>query len=292
MPNYFDELLESIGDETDRKALATLGQKHAALREGVMRQSDYSRKQDELKSKVKLAEDWEVWKRDNWNDEHKLTVGEIAREATIADLQTKLAAAGNGEGQMTFAEIEAFTTKMLNDRKVVTADQLEPVSKTLKDDVQKQIDGYAGAVSTMFSKTIPLAMQHSRDYNGEILNIDEMFEKAAKAGINDVTQAYDLYTADKRSAKQAADLEKLKKDSFEEGRKAALTETTMGQNGRMPIDNEGPGMGHLERQMFQGQKSDADKAAQVIPDEVPLEGSARFLAQHYRREKAEQQLAR
>jgi hypothetical protein len=66
--NPFDDLLASIGDETDRQALGEMAERYPNLKESVMLRSDYSRVMDENRDKVKLADAWDAWRQSNWVD--------------------------------------------------------------------------------------------------------------------------------------------------------------------------------------------------------------------------------
>lgn len=278
--NAFDELLESIADG-DRKALADIGQKYPQLRESVLRQSDYTKKMNDLKPIEAYAQKWEEWADKNWSSEHNVTKAEHARNQKIAELEAQLAKNGNEGDQVTFDQLNEAVKKQMAEAGIVTkgdiASHVDPIHKTIKTETEGQMN----LITRLFTQTVPLVMQHKDEF-GEVLDIDDMFSTAQKAGINDVKMAYSHYTAEKRAAKDKAAVEAAKSEAYQKGKLEGQQERVMGED-RMPVDMSGPSMGHLERQLFQ-QKTEEERAQQVVPDTVPLgNGVGRFVAQAYRK---------
>lgn len=286
--NAFDSLLETIGDETDRKALATLGQKYPEVRDGRLRQDDYSRKMDGIRAQEAYVKSWDDWQAKYWLPEKEMTRAEWEKEQEIVTLKQALAKAGTEGDQVNFDQLHAI----LAEKKVVTADQIAGHMKPLSDQLDTKAETYGKTLGLLVSKTMPLMFRHQTQY-GEILDIDKMFSAANGAGVTDIDRAYEMYTAPQREAKAKADLEKIQKESYDRGKSEALRDRVLNGSGeaQMPVDMGGPSMGHFERTMFQ-QQSQEEKAANVVPDEIPLgQGVSRFVAQAYRKQAAERQVA-
>lgn len=147
MANAFDALLEDIADESDRKVLQNLGEKYREVKEGYLRQADYSKKSSDLQADKKafeseksnlegkitrlesLTADWNAWRADHWvdlGDGSGKTKEQIEVEEELdrsrEELETLKAAQ---EAGMTFEEVGDFIKKDMEKRGVITKGDLD-----------------------------------------------------------------------------------------------------------------------------------------------------------------------
>lgn len=183
---------------------------------------------------------------------------------------------------MDFNQIDEYLSK----KGLVGKHDVEQLVEAKLPEVTKLVDGRYEALSNVVTKTIPLALKHLKEFD-EILDVDAMYANAVQRGITSTDEAYNAYTAEKRAQRDRAAHEKEVEAAFERGKQTATQQLTMGEGGRMPVDLNGPEMGHLQNAMTQvgGQEK-----ANVVPEEVSLgQGVGRFVAQHYRHSEAKGQ---
>lgn len=285
--NAFGVLLGAITDEGDRKTFEALSGKYPALR-AVVKEDDFTRLSEQAAHDRGTLDKWEKWRVDNWNDEHKMTTKEYARMQEVAAVRAELEAAkasGSGEA-MNFTELDEY----LKTKGVVTKSDLETELKPVKDGAAESVDKYAQAYGAIITKAIPLAVDHQRLY-GKSLDLEDMFAKASKEGISNIEKAYEFYTSEDRQKKQEAEFAAKIEAARAEERQKVLQESALGEGGRIPVDSGNPELGHFQTRLQQ-QKSAAEKADQVVPDEVPLgQGIGRFVAQQYRKDQVAAQTA-
>jgi len=271
--NAFDDLLESVvSDDGDRKALSELATMYPEIRNGYLRQSDYSRAQDELRrereaaqSKLDFAERMERWYGDNWVQDaygpgRGATKRELELKAQFEQTQERLrdieANGGTGE-TVTFDELKTHMDTVLAERGLLGKAEFEQAAAGFQDDVNKTMLGYAHIATRLPT----LAVKHLREFD-EDLDGDGLVDYAAKGGHRDLTKAYDDYVAERRQTRTAEKHEKALADARIEGRKEALREQGMNPSA-MPDDNSSPQMGPLQKKLLGLNKSGADDLPDV-----------------------------
>lgn len=275
----FEDILGLISDESDRKALESIATKYPKIQEGYMRQEDYSSKLAQMEELKGYADQWDTWRQNNWNPELNMTHQQHQALLRAQELEEKLKQSGD---PMDFNQIDEYLSK----KGLVGKHDVEQLVEAKLPEVTKLVDGRYEALSNVVTKTIPLALKHLKEFD-EILDVDAMYANAVQRGITSTDEAYNAYTAEKRAQRDRAAHEKEVEAAFERGKQTATQQLTMGEGGRMPVDLNGPEMGHLQNAMTQvgGQEK-----ANVVPEEVSLgQGVGRFVAQHYRHSEAKGQ---
>lgn len=310
MANAFEELLEAISDTSDREALANLGSKYKELKDGVLRQSDYSRKMneysaekkkfDERKSEIdaELAKlnEWRSWRTDNWDDGLGMTKAEIAKQERIEELNAELEVLKSAQGtDMTFEEVESYIEKHMGKKQVLTREQWDKElkgslvdRKFYEEDVARRTTGMANGLEYLYESTYPLGFSHIKEFD-EPLDVAELMKFANENKIAKIPEAYKMWVAPKREElrekRHKEELTKVAEDSAKAEREKLAKERSMGQNGRIPVDQGPPIMGHVEARMKGVKEGEGDE----MPENVELNGSGRvasFVVQQYYKDKA------
>lgn len=301
MKNAFEDLLESIPDEEDRKALATLGGKYKEVKDGVLRQSDYSRKMNDLSEEKKGVQadleqlsNWRAWRRDNWDDTTDTTKEERAAQERISELNQELDLLKSAqESGMNFEEVQAYVDKQMEKRGTVTKDYLEKefrgklVDKEFyQKDVDQKLNAYTANMGYIYEETTPMMFQHYKEFD-EVLKPAEVLKYANEHGIKDLNKAYEAMVSPRRGEISKKVQEEAITKAREEGRLEALKNQAMGPNGRLPTDSGVPTMGHLEQKIRGAKLADGDHKDE-IPEEIKLgSGVGATVAAKYRQDVSE-----
>lgn len=245
--NGFDALLEKLGDANDTSALQALASKYPVLKESVLMQSDYSRKMDEVRDKLKEAEvnaqalkGWESWRDENYDDQAKATKAEIALRAQAQELQEKLNAIEGNE--MTAEQMQAHLDSLLANKGYMPKAEIEKVLA----DKSKQFEDQLYSVTSLASALVPLGIKHFQEF-GEALDTEKMFKIGNEQKLTDPNAAYNAMVADARAERMKQQHEKAVQDAREEGRKEAVQNLNLGENGRFPSDTGEPVMSITQR---------------------------------------------
>lgn len=294
----FDEIITQFGDDADKEAFIGLAEKYPQIKEYGLRQSDYSRYMNESKIKIDLADEWNTWKSDHWDDEAKMTkqqkaaVDEAARlKQENEGLESRIAAMGSGGDDMTFEQLEQFGKDLISKNGIVT--------KVDIDAKQKELEGFVKGFDGVMAKTALtvsfLNQKHDREF-GEPFDPDEFVKEAAEKGANNLKEFYEnQFVAGKRqervTAQHVAEIERIKAESAVELAKAkeqadaiAARIQGMGSGGMNPSDDgSGSVMGAFQKQYLKLDQVQTD--ASKVPD-VPLGdgGVAAFAAAKYRQD--------
>ncbi len=272
--NAFDNVLESLSEDT-RKAVTELAEKEPKLKDMMLAQSDYSRRMDEVKSKVDMADQWKAWRDNNWVEDKKMTKAELVKQERLEALERDLEAArtaalGTGE-DMTFDQLTQWSTKFLQDNKIVTGDALEQRLNAKAKDLEAYVKGGQEALGNAAIEVPYLIAKHQQEF-GEILDPKPLIASAVEKGQFDLREFYEKnWVIERRTKamqdKHTAEMAKLEgervkaveaRDAAEEARKAALLGAT-GQGS--PADMGGPSMGPLQKQFVGEQKAPDGSAA-------------------------------
>lgn len=261
--NAFEELLESIPDEGDRKALEEIGGKYQVVRDGHLRQSDYSRKMDELAAKTKElqakldeATRWNEWAGENYvYDAYGEGKGATKREleqvklaeqyrAQMEELQQRISEGG----EVNFDDVK----KHIDGMGFVKGEEFQTQAKQF----QEQVYGTVGNAISAVTALPALTLRHFKEF-GEVLDEDTLFKHANEKGLP-LKSAYDDFVHQRRDeARQKEIDERIAKAAAEaeaKGRAEALKERGMSP-GSMPVDSGESQVGPLG-QLIQGAKQE------------------------------------
>lgn len=276
--NAFEDVLASIIPiEEDRQVLAEVAAKHPALRESMLRQSDYSRKMDELKrereavqDRIAHAEQWDGWYRENWvNDALGDGVGATKRElehikklreaeSKLAEMQQRIEVGG----EVTFDELNKYLD-----------DKFQQTGVARKEDVEKLLSDRASGVEQFVKQNLEgfthlamrapvLTLKHFQEF-GEVMDPDALVKYALEHKKSDLDSAYDEYIRDQRQDRAAKQREEEIERVRKEEREKVLAERGMSPNS-MPDDNGPPEMGPMMKRIMSiqgaGDGSDASSA--------------------------------
>jgi len=275
MANVFDDLLAVIPDNEGREAFRSLGAKYPdlprELEKGYLRQSDYSRRQDELRAQVERSKQWDQWRDEYWvedayGDGHGALKRELEKDAKLADLQKKVLAGGTVD----FDEFNSFLTKAVDAQGIATTPKVEALlAEKLTEktaEVQAYLDNNIKGYAYTATKVPQLLLQHYKEY-GEVLNPDELLEGAAKAKNWDLDAYYREITAEKRTARETEKRQKELEDVRADERRKVLMERNASPQGASPVDTEAPQMGHFQERLT---RPAGEKGASQTSETAPL----------------------
>lgn len=245
--NGFDALLEKLGDANDTSVLQSLASKYPVLKESVLMQSDYSRKMDEVRDKLKEAEvnaqalkGWETWRDENYDDSAKATKAEIALRAQLQEQQEKLNAIEGNE--MTAEQMQAHLDSLLAGKGYMPKSDVEKVLAEKSKEFEDRLYG----VTSLVSALVPLSTKHFQEF-GEPLDTEQMFKIGNEKKLTDPASAYEAMVAPRRAERMTQQHEEALKLAKEEGRKEAVQNLNLGENGRFPSDTGEPVMSIVQR---------------------------------------------
>lgn len=266
--NSFDDILSNlVSDDADKEVLGNLANKYPDIKNGWLRQSDYSRKMDSLKETTKKVEEWEKWADDNWD----FDAGTTKAEQTLKrELVTK------GE-DMTFDQVKDYTEKTLSERGIVTKTDFDSVLGTKSKEVSDGLQGTAAFNAILTEK----AINHLYEFK-EPFKVREFLGKLNELGSDNLDLAYDKYVAPERETRRQKDHEKeIEKIRAEERSKteAEMNEKFIANRG-LPVDQTEDGLGHLQSKMLRVNEPDAAEKATLGDGTI-----ARIAAAQYRKDK-------
>ena len=293
--NSFDDVISAIKDETAKAALLKEAEGNPEIKGGWLRQADYSRKMNELDSRVKYASEWDTWKDGNWDPALGMTKGEARAFQTIRELETEnLTLKGKVESEMTFEDVQKEVDKLWADKSkgVMTEEaftqkfgnQYIPKGEYEKD-VNTRLGNVLAGVEQLYGKTFQQALKHMKEFD-EVIDPLSIVEYANKNGISDLEKAYGMMVDPRRKEKSDATYKAEIEAAEKRGEQKARQEVAMGPQGRMPTDSGAPEMGHLQQRLLKVRK---EGETPVIPDEVKMDGSGALghsVAALYRQEQA------
>lgn len=281
----FEVLLESLPDSDEfefkgsvRKAFAELAEKVPKLKESVLAQSDYSRRMDEVRDKVKLADTWDEWRRNNWDDDKHMTRSELEKQAEMDRLQTELetartAALATGE-EMNFDQLNQRLEQYSKEKNFLTPDELKKQFDGKTKEVEDYVKGYSAPIARAALDIPYLMAKHEKEF-GEILDPDILTKYAAEKGNFNLRDVYEKdWVVEKRTDAMKkhyeSELQKVKDGEAAkleavraEATAAARTQQIMGQPSGNPVDMGGNDMGPLQRRMLPESDVDRSKAPEV-----------------------------
>ena len=300
--NAFESLLETLPEDQEfefkgsvRQATAALAEKFPKLRESVLAQADYSRRMDEVRDKVNLADQWTKWRQDNWLENERKTKAEAARDTRISELERDLEAARQAAlatgDEMTFEQLNQALEKFQSDKGIVTKNDLDKWGT----DKEKSLTDYIKGNNQIFGRMavdVPYIMaRHSAEF-GEVLDPDPVIKAAAEKGNYNLRDFYERdFVVERREKartdKHAAELKKIQDEAdakvkaAQEEAERLKTQMTGATGTGNPVDMGTADMGPLQRQM-QMPAADNSGGDQKPPDAPLGEGSiAAFAARQF-----------
>jgi hypothetical protein len=252
--NSFDDILNSlVSDADDRESLETLSNKYPEIKNGWLRQSDYSRKLDSFRDTEKKVEAWNKWAEENWDAENNAPKMEIYWRNKAQELESRT------DTDMTFDEIKNFTEGFLTERGVMTKTDLESAINSKAQEIDKGFQGSAYFSAVIAEKTA----EHIHEF-GKPLKVREFISKLGEYGTNDLDSAYDRYVAEERKSREERQMEekieRIRNEEREKAKQEVLAQ--LPNSGGLPIDQGEPATGHFEARVRSvGQPDAAEKAS-------------------------------
>jgi hypothetical protein len=279
--NSFDDVLNSlVTDESDRGVLGDLANKYPGIKEGWLRQSDYSRKLDAFRDTEKKASEyeskfnevsqevtkWNQWAAENWDPDANVPKMERYWRERAEELEGQIGT------DMTFDDINKFITE----KGVVTKTNLDEVLNSKAEEINKNFQGSAYFAAVIAEKQ----GEHISEFN-KPLKVRDFVAKLSEYGTNDLDAAYEKYVfEDRKSLAEKAKEREIEQIRAEERKKAEEEFATRKFNNGLPVDQEEPGLGHLEAKMRMVGDPDALEKAVLGSGTV-----AQIAAQQYRKDK-------
>lgn len=288
----FESLLETLSEDV-RGPFSELVTKEPKLKSAVMAQGEFSRKMDELRDKTVLADRWQTWKEQNWDDDQRMTRAEITKTGRIQELETELettkeALSKTGD-DVTFDQLTVALDQRIKDRSLLTRPDVDSLIEKKSLEVQdfvKQSNGYVAEAALV----VPwLNQKHSQEFGGELFDPKVFMKEAHDKGRFDLADFYEKdFVVGKRQDKVKADYEarlktseeaqaKLVADAEERGRRTAMESAAMGEGGRTPVDSGGPDLGPLQKMLGRDDAANQEMSKYSLDDE----GLARAAAKEY-----------
>jgi hypothetical protein len=251
----FQDILQSIHEQTDRDTVASMAAKYPSLREYAELGERFRGLQTPLKSlgysepepAIEELGNWRSWKRDHFDEERKMTRAEIRAQELLLEAQERISELENSRStDVTPEEIRAVVATTLKEAGVVTGSELDRIFKSALDPkegefakyVNTNINGLASRFEDVYAKVTPKIHQHAKEFD-EILDPKTVFDHMQKTGQMDPIKAYDEMVGPRRAEaaekRHLAEVEKAKAEGLKEGRMQAVS-----QSGRaMPADGSG-----------------------------------------------------
>lgn len=286
MSNKFEELLASIvQDENDRKVVLEVGGKYPELRDGWLRQSDYSKNMDslkkeqtEFKEKVSYADSMSNWWKENWindayGDGKGATKRELEKDNLIAELQKQISVGG----EVTFEDLNKYLEETSKNKGWVSQETFNKALTEKETLVNKAFDdklsNALANISHLMTKGPQLATRHLKDF-GEVLDIESLTKLAVEKKLPTLDDAYQEMYRPQFEERAKKDLEAKLAAAREEGRKDALKVNAA----QPPVDSGSPDMSAFQR-FVQGVKpTEGEQNGRVVSDDVPF-GKGHIAAQ-------------
>lgn len=255
--NGWEELLASIKDEPDRQAIETVASKHPELKNGWLRQSDYSRKMDAIKKTEDYVKGWEKWKDDNWvpeayalEDGTKVgaTKRELEKDAVIADLQKRIEVGGS---EVTFEDL----SKEIAKHGFVSKDSFDKTIGEKESGLKQYVDNFGGIALDAVNATV----RHLKEFD-EVLDPKKVIEYGAEHKKATFGEAYDSFVAERREAKRKEQFEAELAKARQEGAEAKEKEF-QAKGHVMPADTGEPTYGPMAQFLQAKAKTPGDTSS-------------------------------
>ena len=265
--NSFDEVLNSlVADESDRGVLSDLVNKYPGIKDGWLRQSDYSRKLDSFRDTEKKVQQWEEWAAENWDSEANIPKMERYWKERAEELE------GQVGTDMTFDDISNFITE----KGVLTKNELDNVLNSKSEEINRNFQGSAYFAAVIAEKQ----GEHIAEFS-KPLKVRDFIAKLNEYGTNDLDAAYERYVSeDRKTLADKAHEREIEQIRAEERKKAEEEFATRKFNNGLPVDQEEPSLGPLQAKMQMVGDPDALEKATLGSGTI-----AQIAAQQYRKDK-------
>lgn len=272
-----ESLLNLIENPDDRTALEQLTAKHPKLTETLTR-----------------AQQYEAWAAENWDTDHGMPKVEYRQRQQIADLLRQQAE--QGASGMELSELNQWLDGEIKAGRILTPDAVKQQLDAVKADRQwitpvleetiksreEQYTKYFGELVNTQAKVatmVPyLNQKHLQEY-GTLFNPNDFLTKATEAKATDLEAFYGVYTkdaaakkAEEAEAARKAEVERLVAEAEARGKKTALQEVALGNNGvnQIPTSDSGPEMGHFQAKLMGLNKVGEGAPKSPVPDGAEL----------------------
>lgn len=266
-------LKEFSAKHPELKRFYDLGEKAAAL-EPKLQTLKY-KGVDQIDQAITELEQHRAWKEKDWPTWNTIHTN---LETAFANAQSKIAELeARTETEMTPEEIRQVVKEALAEGGVIGKPDIEKLltdklsGVATKDELGGWANGVANRFEDVYDKLTPAIMEHSKNFDGEILKPKQVFDamremaKARNVHIEkiDPLEAYQSIVAPRLAEKQKADtvaqIAAAKQDGIKEGQKLAREAAGSGQRG-VPVDGKGSTsrLGPLQRKAMEKYKSDTE----------------------------------
>jgi len=209
---HLETLISTLGSPEQQTQLRTLLEANPALGEGWMRQSDYSRRQDELRRQREEYEASMATERSSvaaWRQFHE---GEAAREEQykrelaartqeLEQLRAARAASGNngddGDDHGNSESVMDVVNKALSSRGYLTQADVDAKVSAAAKKFQEEYQAQRVADLTFTGAVGDQCRRFEREFNKPLASV-ELVKFMAERGINDPAVAMDAYAAKDR----------------------------------------------------------------------------------------------
>ena len=225
-----EAVLDLIKDPQEREAQRRLFEQFPALQEAVLAQSDYNRKQDELRTQKESFETdkgkWLNWYEGNKAQYEADMKAKAEADARVLELQNKLAAGGDVTQDEMKTAIEAQVKAALSGSGYISKADLDAAVKKAQDEATAQVrahDAYLMEVNRA-------GRRYEREFSGKEFDEHAFNKFVADGQYGTVQQAYDAYVAKDRAdaaeAAKKAEIDAAVKKATEEAEARVRAEIT------------------------------------------------------------------
>lgn len=296
----FDEIITKFGNDDDKNSFLGLAEKYPDLKDYGMRQSDYSRRMDEVRDQVELATRWQGWEAENWDKDsgmtktEKVLASELERlQSEKEDLERKVATGNFSGDEMTFEQLEQFGTDLIKKKGIVTSDDLAAKEAEFKKNLTESSN--SNAYMNNAALIVPYLNQRHFNEFGELFDPNEFVKTAVEKQRFDLTDYYDKdFIVSKRQAKNDSDhkaeialikaeADKRIAEAKQEAEAVSERLKGMGSNGMGPSDDGTPSMGEFQRK-YLGLDKTIDPKGEPPANQLGEGALAHFAAAKWRQD--------
>lgn len=198
----FDDVLVHVNGiaEEDKAALLALAQKYPDLDKAVAPRPALAALETKYTQANGLLSEWEGWKKNYWDSEHKMTKAQWDAEQKLAQTQARVAmmeAGGyTGGEEVDFAKVDEY----LKSNGYVKADAIKDLAK--QADVEAKLNMHGANMEHIFVNTANLPLRYQQEFGKAEFDMNGFirFALADPTGgrVNDMNKAFDEFVAPKR----------------------------------------------------------------------------------------------
>ena len=219
----FDEILEKFSDEGDRTTFQGLAERYPEIKDGLLRQSDYSRRMSEIDNSIKELDSWKQWGAENWDADRKMTKREAEQAQKLEELTSEkerlaqlIEFGGLGGDDMNFDELEKWGKTFTDKQGFVTASTVQAE----KTNLERRMDAKDAFIASAAGSLAYLTLKHEKEF-GEILDPQPLLEAANEKNALNLREFYEKdWVVEARQKKMAdshaAEIKRLQEQSAQE----------------------------------------------------------------------------